>query len=223
MCVSSYCALIHVSSYRYICVLIGLCTQSEMCTSPHTTRICVLRLLYMCPHVAVYVSSYDCVHLLMLPTYVSSDSYTCVLMSLYMCRHTTVYISSCYPHMCLQTPIHVSSCRYICVYEETVYISSCYPHISVHSYGNARLKAPAQIQRVLTYVSSYCVLICVSAYYHVGVLNAHYYRTQRLLKVKAFLFFFFKRDFNVSSYYSMRVRILQEASSQIQNVSVCFF
>jgi hypothetical protein len=41
--------------------------------------ICVLILLYMCPHTA---------------TYVSSCCYMCVLMLLYMCSHTAMYVSS---------------------------------------------------------------------------------------------------------------------------------
>ena len=42
-------------------------------------HICVLILLYMCPHTAVYVSSY---------------CYICVLILLYMCPHTALYVSS---------------------------------------------------------------------------------------------------------------------------------
>jgi hypothetical protein len=41
--------------------------------------ICVLILLYMCPHIAVYVSSYCCI---------------CVLMLLYMCPHTAICVST---------------------------------------------------------------------------------------------------------------------------------
>ena len=66
--------LLHVSSYCYVCVLILL----YMC--PHTAvgaaqvvrqvYICVLILLHMCPRTAIYVSSY---------------CYVCVLILLHMC------------------------------------------------------------------------------------------------------------------------------------------
>jgi hypothetical protein len=103
---SYYCiyphTTIYVSSYSqgdsesphsyYICVLILL----YMC--PHTT-ICVLILLYMCPHTlraivnhrihTIYVFSYNCI---------------CVLILLCMCPHTTISVSSYYymcPHILL--------------------------------------------------------------------------------------------------------------------------
>ncbi len=66
-----------------------------------------LMLLYMCPHTAIYVSSY---------------CYICVLILLYMCPHTALYVSSCCSicvllllYMCPHTAIYVSSCCYICV------------------------------------------------------------------------------------------------------------
>ena len=58
---------IYVSSYYYICVLILL----YMC--PHTT-ICVLILPYMCPHTTIYVSSYYYICVLIL-LHVSSYYY----------------------------------------------------------------------------------------------------------------------------------------------------
>jgi hypothetical protein len=48
------------------------------------TTVCVLILLYMCPHNTVYVPSYYNI---------------CVLILLYMCPNTTVYVSSYY-YMC---------------------------------------------------------------------------------------------------------------------------
>ncbi len=70
---------IFVSSYYYICVLI---------------------LLYMCPHATIFVSSYSygCVLILLrmcphTPTDVSSYSYGCVLILLRMCPHTGVSAS----------------------------------------------------------------------------------------------------------------------------------
>ncbi len=86
-----------MSSYYYICVLILL----YMC--PHTTvYVCVLILLYMCPHTAIYVSSY---------------SYICVLILLYMCPHTNIY--TCPHNMCPPTTIYVSSYYYIYVLMQT--------------------------------------------------------------------------------------------------------
>ncbi len=84
---------------RSICVLILL----YMC--PHTAiyvsaccYICVLILLYMCPHTAMYVSAYCYIFVLILlcmcphtATYVSSYCYICVLILLYMCPHAAIY------------------------------------------------------------------------------------------------------------------------------------
>jgi hypothetical protein len=55
--------------------------------------ICVLMLLYLCPHTAVYVSSYCYVCVLIL-------LYVCVLMLLYMCPHTAMYFVLILLHMC---------------------------------------------------------------------------------------------------------------------------
>ena len=67
----------------------------------------VLKLLYVCPHTTVHVSSYYCrcvlillymsPHLLTGPQtaiYVSSYYYICVFILLYMCPHATIYVSS---------------------------------------------------------------------------------------------------------------------------------
>jgi hypothetical protein len=88
--VCSYCyicvlILLHLCSYCYICVLILLYTaiyMSSCCVMrgreqtvrqirPYTTK-CVRILLYVCPHTAIYVSSY---------------CYSCVLILLHMCLH----------------------------------------------------------------------------------------------------------------------------------------
>ncbi len=47
--------------------------------------ICVLVLLYMCPHTAIYVSA---------------CCYICVLILLYMCPHAAIYVSS-YCYVCV--------------------------------------------------------------------------------------------------------------------------
>jgi hypothetical protein len=56
--------------------------------------VCVLILLFLCPHTAIYVSSYCCVFVLRLP-YMRLSSYfhTCVLILLYMRPHTTIHMS----------------------------------------------------------------------------------------------------------------------------------
>jgi len=93
----------HVSSYYYICVLILL----YMC--PHIT-VCVLIFLYMCPHITMYVSSYY--SRICVSSYYSRvarsytpllSSYICVLMLL-----RTTRIHSC---MCPQARHRVCDAR----------------------------------------------------------------------------------------------------------------
>jgi hypothetical protein len=64
--------------------------SSHCCICPHAALyvssccyICVLMLLYMCPHAALSA------------IYVSSCCLICVLMLLYMCPHAAIYVSSC--------------------------------------------------------------------------------------------------------------------------------
>jgi hypothetical protein len=101
----------HVSSYYYVCV----CSHTNIscyyvCVCPHTNAcphaaMCVLVLLYMCPHTAIYVSSY---------------CYICVLILLYMCPHTTIYV------------LHVSSYYYICATYVSSCYCMC-PHTTIHA------------------------------------------------------------------------------------------
>jgi hypothetical protein len=121
ICVSSYCLervcccskrtyahnKWHVSSYCYMCVLI-----LHMC--PHPT-ICVLILLYRCPHTTIHVSSYCyvCVRILL---YMCPHTAMCVRILLYMCPHTAICVSAYYYtcvlillYMCPHTAIYVSS------------------------------------------------------------------------------------------------------------------
>jgi len=65
------------SSYAYMCVLMLLC----MC--PHTA-------LYEAPPAGVSSYAYICPHTAM---YVSSYCYICALMLLHMCPHTAIYVS----------------------------------------------------------------------------------------------------------------------------------
>jgi hypothetical protein len=54
--------------------------------------ICVVILLYMCPHTAVSSYCYMCPHTTI---YVSSYCYICVVILLCMCPHTATYVSPC--------------------------------------------------------------------------------------------------------------------------------
>jgi hypothetical protein len=103
--------------------------------------VCVLILLYMCPHTAIYMSSY---------------CYICVLILLYMCPHTATGVShtadsAVWPH----TAIKVSA-----VWPHTaIYVSSyCYRRVS---YGAICSSAYCYVcPHTAIYVSSYCY-ICV--------------------------------------------------------------
>jgi hypothetical protein len=110
---------------------------SHVC--PHTAVyvssyccICVLTLLCVCPHTAVYVSSYCCIYVLIL---------------LYICPHTAVYVSAyCY--------IYVSTYGYICV---------PYCNICVFKYTGLAICACMQSYvcvLILLHVSPFCY-ICV--------------------------------------------------------------
>jgi hypothetical protein len=124
--VSSYCAEGIAPSYYCICVLILLymCPHTTVYVSsyyymcPHTT-ICFLILLCMCPHTTVYVSSYYYVCVLIL-LYMCPHTTICVLILLYMCPHTTIYVSSYY-YMCPHTTGYVSS--YIPLYVSSYQIA----------------------------------------------------------------------------------------------------
>jgi hypothetical protein len=103
--------------------------------------MCVLILLYMCLHTAIYVSSYYYVcHTTM---YVSSYYYMCphtticVLILQCMCPHTTICVLMLlcicrHSTICVSTGLHLSSyygmCVLIllCVSHTTIYVSWCY-------------------------------------------------------------------------------------------------
>ncbi len=89
------------------------------------SNICVFVLLYMCPHTAVYVSSY---------------CYMCALILLYMCPHTAMYVS---PYCCMCVLVLLFVYRYMCPYsrisalvllymcpQTAIYVSSsCYIYV----------------------------------------------------------------------------------------------
>jgi hypothetical protein len=101
--------------------------------------ICVLILLYMCPH-----------------------SIICVLI-LYMCPHTTAYVSSCY-NMCP----HTTKCVLILLYMSSYYCASSYYYIRVlillcvfirsHTCKGPHIccnRAATELQHATTYVCSH--------------------------------------------------------------------
>jgi len=94
--------------------------------------------LYMCPHTAIYVSSY----------YFMCPQTTTYASSYYSCPHTTIYLSSYY-YICVLILLYVSSYYYICPHT-TIYVSSYYfmrPHTTI-------------CVLILLYVSTY-YCICV--------------------------------------------------------------
>ncbi len=109
--------------------------------APSTTgaTVCVLMLLYMCPHatICVLMLLYMCSHATFarFQTRFSSSKYyrcycmcphatICVSSCCYMCLHTTICVSWCY-YICPHTALYVSSCCYIYVLM-LLYVSSCY-------------------------------------------------------------------------------------------------
>ncbi len=110
LCLSLFC-LYPLSVYRS-----NLSFVSLFLTPPHP---CVFVCVCVCPHPAIYVSSYYYICVLILlymcpqtTIYVSSHYYyICVLIILYVCPHTTICVLLC---MCPHTTIHVSSYCYIC-------------------------------------------------------------------------------------------------------------
>jgi hypothetical protein len=136
----------------YICVLVLL----YMC--PHTCCSSVAALLQLCPRTAVYVSSccYMCVLILL---------HICVLILQDMCPHTGVSLSSCccifvrmLLYLCRHTAVHVSACCYMCPHAATCVLIVLYmrPHTTIHihtGYG-----APFTMSvLIMLYVSSYYI------------------------------------------------------------------
>ena len=106
-----------------ICVLILV----YMC--PHTVMICVVILLCMCPHTDMYVSSYYYIRVFIL-LYISSYYYICVLILLYMFPYIPIHMSSYYHIFVfiflavrLHTTVFVRIILYMCLHT-TMYMSS---------------------------------------------------------------------------------------------------
>jgi hypothetical protein len=111
---------------------------TQTCGSPRNTTsyICILILLYMCPHTPICVLipyCFTCVFILyicvLILLYVSSYCYICVLIFLYVCSYCYIcvlillYVSSyCYIcarillYMCPHTALYVSPYYFMCVF-----------------------------------------------------------------------------------------------------------
>jgi hypothetical protein len=72
----------------------------------HSTAICVLILLYMCPHTAMHLFSY-CSMCPLTVIYVSSYCCLCVLILLYMCPLIAFHVSS-YSCICVPSYRHIT-------------------------------------------------------------------------------------------------------------------
>ena len=79
--------------------------------------MCLLILQYMCPHTAMYVSSY-CYMRPHTAIYVSSYCYVCVLMLLYMCPQTAIHVSShCYICLVMLLNMRAPTGRFVFYYD----------------------------------------------------------------------------------------------------------
>ena len=118
--------------------------------------LCVLMLLYICPHTHIFVSSccYMCPHAAI---YVSSFYYMCVLMLLYLCPHAavardySVRRSSRKSQLCLQQ-LELSLLMLALQYASR---SSCLCSRGIRMHQNHR--------RLLIYIYA-CVYICMLLY-----------------------------------------------------------
>ncbi len=142
----------HKLIYSYICVLVLLCVHARLHLSSYCymcpdTTICVLILLYMCPHTISWAAERETGELYASTTcYMCRRTTTCVLIPLYMCPHFTVcvrillYMSSYY-YMCPHTTIYVSSYYYMC------------PHTTILIRGRGSVKHAYVCWRMLTYAN----------------------------------------------------------------------
>jgi hypothetical protein len=90
----------------YMCPASQRATERTVCATIYVSScyyICVLMLLYMCPHATMYVSScyYICVLILLYMCPETGERgahrlryYICVIMLLYMCPHANIHVSA---------------------------------------------------------------------------------------------------------------------------------
>jgi hypothetical protein len=146
-------------SHATLCVLIPVYVSAYY-------SICVLILLYMCPHTAIYVSAYYSVCVLML-LYVSSYYCICVRILLYMRPHTAINVSS-YCYVCVRillcmrphTAIYVASyCYYMCPHT-AIYVSAYYStcHYICVLHASSCSSVACCIKALLT-AFYYCILL----------------------------------------------------------------
>jgi hypothetical protein len=104
----------------------------QLCMCPHTAMyvssycyVCVLILLCMCPHTSMYVSSY---------------CYVCVLILLYICPNTAIYVSS-YCNTRVRRPAETAALSLLVQRSSAAYVSTRqYTYVSIrpHTCGNRR-------------------------------------------------------------------------------------
>jgi hypothetical protein len=178
-----------------------MCPHTTICRESSCCYMCVLVLLYMCPHIAICVYSY---------------CYICVLILLYVCPRTAIYVSS-YRYICIcvlktymahdtawapesdsgccpHTAICVSSYYYICVLVQlyvkrphtTLYLALAYYYrcvfILLYRYSYMLVSPHTTIffgVWILPYIYSYMrvsahtTMYLASAYYYVCVHSKH--------------------------------------------------
>ena len=98
---------VHVSLY-YTAVFVSLYCY-----------LCVLMLLYVCPHTAMYVSS--CCHWALRVCW-TGDFSSVYSLCICMCPHTGIYLCMCPLYMCPHTPIYAHTTIYVSSY---CYLSVC--------------------------------------------------------------------------------------------------
>ena len=95
---SRFSATLHLDELIYTCPQTTfICFRKLLYVSCEYFHVCVLILLYMCPHTTIYVSS---------------CYYLCVLILLYMCPRTAIYVLICvssYCCICVLILLYVSS------------------------------------------------------------------------------------------------------------------
>ncbi len=115
--------------------ILHMCPHTAMYVSSYC-YVCVLILLHVCPHTAMYVSSYCYVCVLIqlricphTTMYVPSYCNVCVLIQLCMCGHTTMYVPS-YCNACVLIQIYMCPLPALCVSSCCHVCISC-PHAAM--------------------------------------------------------------------------------------------
>jgi hypothetical protein len=128
VCVSSYCCIICVSAYSYICIRILLYWKKH--AEQYKQYMChtCIRLHYACPHTTICVSSYYYISVLRYQRKV--NHYICVLILQYfycMCVFILLYVYS----MCVHILLQVSCmCVLILLWFYCMRVSLC-PHTNI--------------------------------------------------------------------------------------------